>query len=120
MPVHSLDWNDIDEVQITHGRDDWKITITDPTELRQFSEFARRGRYESIIKSGSSYHICVGIRQSFAGYYIHGNAFGRSPGAAMQTAFRPSKPGFWEFFGQILNKYGHPVERIRVTSQPST
>lgn len=111
LPIHSLDWAKIDRVEVEEITGENHFEITDGSELLEFGKFGSRGRYQSILKSGDSYHITVWCGNEGSGYYVHGNCFGEMPGGFSQSVFVPAEPGFYMWFSDLLVRHGHPRRR---------
>jgi hypothetical protein len=109
LPVHAMDWANVDRVEIERitGKDHFEIT--DPAELRELEGFGSRGTLQSMVKSGYGYHITVWTGGVGRSYYVHGDAFGPMPGGFTQSIFVPSKPGFTEWFEALLTRHGYPT-----------
>ncbi len=77
LPLYSLHWSGADTIEIATLAEDWKIVITDQTEINSVMGFGAAGHYESIVKCGNSLHLYVTHGNTKTGYYIHGDTVGR-------------------------------------------
>lgn len=107
MPVHSLDWDHVDKIEISPITDDWNLVITDPQALDRLKRFGAKGAYMTMHKHGNSYQMRVWENGNSTLWYVHGDAIGESPGICIQTIFVPSESGFTTWFEALIKKGGH-------------
>jgi hypothetical protein len=107
-PVHSMEWNGIDRVEVERITGEDHFEITDPVELRELERFGARGTMRSMLKSGYGYHLRVWKDNVGTSHYVHGDAFGTWPGGFSQSIFVPSESGFMKWFEELLVRHGHP------------
>jgi hypothetical protein len=100
----------ITRLTISHGTE-LSFEVTDPSEIASFAEFISRGTYEHMDKSGYGYLIRVKHSSGEAEYYNHGDALGPKPGGFIQVVFVPAKPGFQNWFEELLRQPGHETKR---------
>jgi hypothetical protein len=91
--------------------EEWSFEVTDPSDIASFAEFVSRGTYEHMDKSGYGYLIRVKHSNGEAEFYNHGDALGPKPGGFIQVVFVPAKPGFQNWFEELLRQPGHETKR---------
>lgn len=113
LPIHPFeDWVGITGFAIERPGEKWRIESGEmtPTEYSQLLEFTKRGRYKTILKGGYGYVIEIDREGMKIRYYVHGDSIGPSPGGYVQSVFVPAKPGFKDWFEELLKRHGHPRE----------